>query len=1393
MSLLCCGYRSTSRPIAEITVGQKKITALFDSGAEATLLAEEAYSELMMRPRLAPSETGLTTANGTKIEVKGQVALEYNIAGKKFLHPTVIVAGLKTKSIIGADFMEKHGLTIDMARKKIIVNTNVPPEGMIEVLSRRTVTIPPRTAKIIEITTAKHEEKYRRSKTHLCVLRTSSPIELEDCLTDIDLTCGMIEVKNTSYDTVTLKRGQELSRGYYLNNEEIKSIDTILKAKHLEGPALGEFQKEIATKLTTVPRAYADDYKRVLQEFSDIFSTNPDDVGKCGDIKQTIRLIDNNKVSATPPYRLPHHLLSVAHDYVRKLLKLDIIRPSTSPFSSPLMLVKKPGVIDPSRPLAEQYRVVHDYRRVNTNTHADRYPMQNLFELIDEVSQGKIFTVIDLSQGFWNQELDEQSKRVTAFGVPGLGHFEYNRSAQGLCNSPSAFQRLLDYITRGVKGVYVYIDDVVIVSQTHTQHIQQLKEVLARFRSHGMKCRLRKLQLAEAEINYLGYNISRTKGIRPGLLKTEAIRSWQPPTSVKEVKAFLGLCSFFRRTIHKFATIASPLTKLTRQDCEWKGGCLPDNALLAFRELRARLATRPCLQPVDFNLEFIVTVDSSLSGIGAILSQVGHDGIERPCAYASRVLREPETRFAPTHLEGAGLLWSLKHFQPYLVGKHFVIRTDHRPLTALNNVNGSALNRLHAELQDFLPYTIKYMPGSQMPADGLSRYPIKQIDAAEVNEQPTHDAPWLQLSHAELHRMQQNDKYIKALVCYKRFNLWPASATLQSFVTALHGEVVFNKGVVGIVRNKRFLALCPHYLKPTLLELAHDSPGSGHVGSEKTLKKIQEDWFWPYMSHEVENYCRSCHTCQLNNYPHNKQPSPLEPLPPAKRFNARVHLDLLGPLPVSRGNTYVLVMSDAYSSWVEMTGIPNKQTTTVAKAFIENWVSTHAIPERINSDFGSEFNSKVFKEIAEKLGIRHAFSSIGHPRSAGQVESVNKIIINYIRKFIDQNHDWDEFLPLIKLSANSAPHSDKKYSPYFITTGRRPNLATTLMCPTHTYSEDETSQQLALLARISQDVFKLKEEAFRRQKNEFDKKSRNRTFDPGDLVYVTRPHSGKLFQKFQPLFDGPYCVTERKGHRNYLLTHEKKRKTITVHVDRLKLATVREQFFEESKPLVSPEPEDAGSHLFAEFERALRELRPAPPQHYDDDYGRHEEEVQPPEAHSPPPAPPDEPPQPPAPPPLPPLQPPPIPPRPGPPPRPPPMPPVQPRPPAVDPENLQPGPQDDVRPEDIALPESDPDEDTGAPGKTQPTRPGAGTFPSVKPVVRPGKKRTRDPVVAKLPDDKSKGTVPKVSGGGVTKPPKPSRPASGVMTRKKTDDAGIKLPAAKDVPLPGRQIRKQPK
>ena len=306
-----------------------------------------------------------------------------------------------------------------------------------------------------------------------------------------------------------------------------------------------------------------------------------------------MRLKDRNRITSISQYRLPYKLKEVAVDYVQKLLEAGVVRKSTSVFNSPLMLVKKPHA-DPAKPLAEQYRLVHNYVDLNKNINPCSYPLRHLYELLDEVASGKIFSVLDLSQGFFQQQLIDPAES-TSFSIPGVCQYTYCRSPQGLNSSPAYFQRLLDFVLQNISRVYVYIDDVVISVSSHEDNLEKLSQVFARFRKHNLKIKPSKCNIGAGTITYLGYDICGEKGIKPGLAKTLVIKNWPAPTSVRDVRAFIGLTSFFRRAIKDFSLISGPLNKLIRKNSGYTKGTLPADALTSFNNLRSAMISRPCL------------------------------------------------------------------------------------------------------------------------------------------------------------------------------------------------------------------------------------------------------------------------------------------------------------------------------------------------------------------------------------------------------------------------------------------------------------------------------------------------------------------------------------------------------------------------------------------------------------------------------------------------------------------------------------------------------------------------------------------------------------------------------------------------------------------------------
>jgi len=396
-------------------------------------------------------------------------------------------------------------------------------------------------------------------------------------------------------------------------------------------------------------------------------------------------------------------------------LEEGIIVESNSPWNSPLLVVPKRVGPDGEK----KWRLVVDFRRLNEKTIGDAYPLPDITEILDQLGQSKYFTCLDMVMGYHQIELEEGAGPKTAFSTK-QGHWEYRRLPFGLKTAPATFQKLMNSVLSGLIGTrcFIYLDDIVIYAKSLADHNIKLREVLDRLRTYRLKLQPEKCEFLRKEVNYLGHQITEA-GVKPDPQKVAAIASYPTPTSVKELKTFCRMISYYCRFIPNCSRIASPLHKLLKRDVkfEWK----PEQEH-AFQHLKAKLTSQPILQYPDFSKEFILATDASNVGLGAVLSQ-GPLGKDLPVAFASRSLNKAEMNYTTSEKELLAIVWATRYFRPYLYGRHFKIVTDHKPLTWIMNVKdpGSRLLRWRIHLEEF-DYEITYKRGSQnMNADALSR------------------------------------------------------------------------------------------------------------------------------------------------------------------------------------------------------------------------------------------------------------------------------------------------------------------------------------------------------------------------------------------------------------------------------------------------------------------------------------------------------------------------------------------------------------------------------------------------------------------------------------------------------------------------------------------------
>lgn len=470
-----------------------------------------------------------------------------------------------------------------------------------------------------------------------------------------------------------------------------------------------------------------DALKQAIKAFPKIFHKPNEKLTFTNQVKHEIKTTDEIPVH-TKTYRYPHVHKQEVNSQIKKMLEDNIIRPSCSPWSSPVWIVPKKQ----DAAGTQKWRMVVDYRKINEKTIEDRYPLPNITDILDRLGRSNYFTTLDLASGFHQVEMHENSIPKTAFNVEN-GHYEFNRMPFGLKNAPATFQRVMDNVLLGLQNkiCLVYMDDIIIFSTSLQEHVKNLKKVFERLEQYNLKIQLDKSEFLHKTVEFLGHVIT-PNGIKPNPKKIMAIKKFPIPKTVKEIKSFLGLVGYYRKFIKNFAKLTKPMTSCLKKDRK-----IIHNAefINSFETCKNVLINDPILQHPDFTKPFLLTTDASNYAIGAVLSQ-GPVGTDLPIAYASRTLNPAECNYSTIEKELLAIVWATKYFRPYLFGRKFTILSDHKPLQWLFNVKepSSKLVRWRLKLSEY-DYEIKYKKGTlNMNADALSRIPKIQLHAIEKSD-----------------------------------------------------------------------------------------------------------------------------------------------------------------------------------------------------------------------------------------------------------------------------------------------------------------------------------------------------------------------------------------------------------------------------------------------------------------------------------------------------------------------------------------------------------------------------------------------------------------------------------------------------------------------------------
>lgn len=697
---------------------------------------------------------------------------------------------------------------------------------------------------------------------------------------------------------------------------------------------------------------------------------------------------------------------------VDRMLKLGIIELSTSPWASPVTLVRKPN----------KNRLCLDFRKVNSVTTKLAYPIPNIDGILSRLSNTRYITAIDLKDAFWQLPLDAKSREKTAFVVPGRPLYQFTVMPFGLCNAPQRMMMLMDkVIPYEVKeSIFVYLDDLLVVSPDFDSHMTQLKLVAQRLREAGLTINVGKSNFCFKQVNYLGYLVG-DGCLKADPEKTATIDQFPLPKSKKQLRGFLGLAGWYRRFIENFATLASPLSDCLRGD----KFSLTDEAIKSFHQLKSALISPPVLAQPNFSKTFHLQCDASNTGIGAVLFQKNEQDEEQPVYFYSAKLTSSERNYSVTERECLAVIKAIKKFRPYLEGYKFEIYTDHNSLKWLMTTKdlSGRLARWSLKLQPYT-FTIHHRKGSlNIVPDCLSRQ--FEVNALFLESTIPSESSSLTVNFDDPSFQSEEYSDLKAYILDNHEQLPDL---------LISDELIYKRtehpSADHVADLKIWKLWVPSPLRENLIVSAHDHPTKSHGGVAKTLNRLKERFYWPYMALDVNNYVKQCEKCQTTKSPNVILTPPLHGCFEVDRPFQHIFIDFLGPYPrTKKGNTKMLILLDQLTKFVLLEPIRTSKHPTVISYLNDRVFSVFGVPETLLCDNGQELVSKHFKEFLGKYGVTQLLTPKYSPQ-ANSSERVNRSIVEAVRCYVQDHSAWDENISEITSALRSAVHSTLTISPY---------------------------------------------------------------------------------------------------------------------------------------------------------------------------------------------------------------------------------------------------------------------------------------------------------------------------------------------------------------------------
>jgi len=809
--------------------------------------------------------------------------------------------------------------------------------------------------------------------------------------------------------------------------------------------------------------------------------------------------LKDNSLFRYAPRRMSFAEKAQLEDITNDLLTRGIIKPSISPYCARVVLVNKQN---------GQKRMCVDLRPLNQRISAQKYPFPIIEDQIDQLHGKRVFTKLDLKDGFHQIDIHPDDTKYFAFATH-KGQYEFVKLPFGYSEAPAEFQKRILYALRSLiqnNKVLVYIDDILIATETFEENLHILKETLILLSQYNLELNLSKCLFLKTEIEYLGYLVS-GGGITMSKRHVEAIINFPEPKNVKEIQSFLGLTNYFRKFIRDYALKSKSLQDLVKKNVEF---VFSDQCKKSFEILKQELSSPPVLHIYNPKAETELHTDASSLGFGAILLQKQENGALAPIAYFSKSTNEAEKRYHSYELETLAIVKAVERFHVYLQGINFRIVTDCNSLVlAFKKINiNPRIARWSLSLQNY-HFEIVHRSGNKMQhVDCLSRN-ILFVNTITVED--------------ELMYKQLMDAKIKEIA--------------ENIETKGSDHFTLIDGLVFRMYKEKPLFVVPENMISNIIRIYHDE--AGHVGLDKTMHSILTHYWFPCMKLKIKEHIENCVKCLSYSVLLGKMEGEMQIFEKETSPFKTLHIDHFGPLEAtSKGYKYILVIVDAYTKFVWL--FPTKSTgTDEAVTALKSLFAMFGYPQCIISDRSTAFSSAAFTNYMKNNEIKHIMTAVASPWANGQVERVNRFLKSTLSKINDQENNWKENLNKVQYVINNTFNKSIGSSPskMFLGYEQRHGVDSHLRSLINKLRDqpEDCEQERNEIRNQAQIVNRTLREY---NKQQYDKHHKKCTlYKPGDLVLIKvlhfKPGTNK---KLAPKFKGPYQIKAVLNNNRYVVT-----------------------------------------------------------------------------------------------------------------------------------------------------------------------------------------------------------------------------------------------------------------